>query len=262
MTKQLFKIPTRKKPKSARFVIGPGDPNKKQTIPRGYGSGGYAAGLCDTNVVGAPVGSSGSVASAPAVVASGDPINPPETLLSAEPSANDSLYKYGCVMVDISDAISKWLNSWCRQNIKPSDLFINQDCGIDGYEDSHHVSLLYGIVNDDPDAMNEHLFPLLDKLPEFEFGDVSRFSDHPDFDVLTISLGTELHDIHSTLSQSVAHEKLHDTFTPHITLAYLKKDACKHLDGNRDFNGMKDKPLELVFSTRSGSEHVYGNIPE
>lgn len=255
MNKTLFKIPTRKKPKSARFVIGPGDPNKKQTIPRGYDGRGYAAGLGDTNVVGSPV-AVGDAGAGSAIVAS---VDTPDPVIATE-NQQETPYKYGCVMLAISDSISEWLYNWVTQNISGDDIYTNQDYGIDGCERNHHVSILYGIHEDDPNKLQPHLLHMLDNTPELSMGNVSCFCDNPEYDVLNVSIDSDLNDLHGYLSDNIEHTKMFDTYTPHITLAYLKKNACKNLQGSDAFKGMKDKPSETVFSNRFGEQYRYAFV--
>lgn len=265
MNKTLFTIPTRKKPKSARFVIGPGDPNKKQTIPRGFSGGGYAAGLGDTNVVGAPVngatGGSFGDAGGSAIVASVDTPDPiAVTKPHTETNKPNAPYQYGCIMLAISDALSSWLGEWVKQHIPEAELYVNPDSGIDGYESDHHISMLYGIHGDDPQQLHPHFLNMLDTMPEIQLGDVTCFDANPDFDVINVSVASNLNDIHDYLADNIEHTKVFDTFTPHITLAYAKKGACKHLLGCKDFRGMTDKPNETVFSNRYGEQYRYAFI--
>lgn len=253
----LFKIPTRKKPKSARFVIGASDPNKKQTLPRGYDGRGYAAGMGDTNVVGSPVGDGGGSA----IVSS---VDTPDPVLTqpTQPTvgATDTPYKYGCAMISISDALSEWLFNWVKDHIPATDLYTDPDQGIDGCECDHHISMLYGIHEDDPNKLQQHFIDMLDNIPEISLGSVSCFSENPNYDVINVSIDSDLNSIHDNLSSNIEHTKLFDTFTPHITLAYTKKNACKHLCGDKAFNGMKDKPSETIFSNRYGEQYRYASM--
>lgn len=254
MNKSLFKIPSRKKPTNAKFVIGPGDPNKNQTIPRGFDGRGYAVGLGDTNVVGAvPTGDAGAGS---AIVASVDTPNP------VIQDDDDTPYKHGCIMLAISDAISEWITNWTKNNINTNDLYIDEDSGIDGYETEHHISLLYGVDEINPDALNDLIFGMLENIPDIVFGDVSRFDTNPEFDVIKIAIKTPLDDMHKLLCENVMHVDVFDEFVPHITLAYIKKNTCKNIDGNRDFVALKDKPEEIIFSNKTGEQHVYGLVPD
>jgi hypothetical protein len=259
MNKMIFKIPTRKKPKSARFIIGASDPNKKQTLPRGYDGRGYAAGVGDTNVVGSPVSAGGDTGSA--IVAS---IDTPDPVLVTPPQPNNDAtatpYKYGCAMLSISDALSEWLFNWVKENIPESDLYSDPDQGIDGCERDHHISMLYGIHEDDPNKLHQHFIDMLDCIPEISLGNISCFSDNPNYDVINVSIDSDLNTIHDSLSRNIEHTKVFDTFTPHITLAYTKKNACQHLCGDKAFNGMKDKPSETIFSNRYGEQYRYASM--
>lgn len=256
----LFKIPKRKLPKAARFVIGKYDPNKKQTLPRGYDGRGYASGTWGNgNIVGSPTDTGAAAGTAvPSAAAGGSAVvasvdnNEPALMESTSP------YKYGCILANITPDISDWLGEWAKRNISQEDLYVNPDIGIDGYENDHHVSLLYGIHDCDPSVVDESLNAISGELPEMNFGDVSRFADHPDYDVMKISLASDLFkNIVEKLGCSIPHDTLYPEFTPHITLAHVKKGACPQLDGNTEFMSMKDKPTSVRYCDRFGETMEY-----
>lgn len=211
----------------------------------------------DTNVVGSPVGDGGGSA----IVSS---VDTPDPVLTqpTQPTvgATDTPYKYGCAMISISDALSEWLFNWVKDHIPATDLYTDPDQGIDGCECDHHISMLYGIHEDDPNKLQQHFIDMLDNIPEISLGSVSCFSENPNYDVINVSIDSDLNSIHDNLSSNIEHTKLFDTFTPHITLAYTKKNACKHLCGDKAFNGMKDKPSETIFSNRYGEQYRYASM--
>lgn len=237
-----FGIPTRRKPKPAKFVIGAYDPNKKQTIPRGYSGSGYAAGVSDNgNVVGFAVDAGAGA------VGMGE---------SIESEKNDSMYSYGCIMLRINDAISEWLSEWSKKNIPSDALYINDDSAIDGYVDDHHVSMLYGIHDTEQNTIDSCV-EKMPKINKLDFGSVEKFTENPEFDVITVSINTDLNDVHNYLCDSVEHTKLHDTFTPHITLAYVKKGMCDELTKNDYFSTISDTPSQLFFCNKHGEQFEY-----
>lgn len=253
---KFFKIPRRKKStKAARFIIGKFDPNKNQTSPRGYDSRGYASGVSGNgNVVGFPTadvgtGDVGGVGMGESI----DLVPSQETCIKEE----NTPYKYGCILMAISDAISDWLSEWSKRNIPESDLYIDPDTGMNGYETDHHISLLYGLGDINADEIDGHMNDAVSMIPEFDLGEVSRFSTNDNFDVIKVAIPRGLlDDMHSHLS-SIPHEKIHSEFNPHITLAYVKKGTCPHLDGNKDFIGIKDKPQALSYCDRFGDSLEY-----
>lgn len=250
-----FKIPKRKRPKNT-FVIGAFDPNKNQTIPRGYTNQGYASGLSDTNVVGA------SMATDAAPAAMGESLDYTARVDDGhiEQLPENKLYAYGDLYFLISLPNSIWMESWCSKNISTNDLYIDQDECIDGVvkHNEHHVSLLYGITVDNPDELNDICFELGKSIPTLTCGKLFKFTDNDNYDALCIEIipTQELIDFQSKLSV-IPHENIFNKFTPHITIAYIKKNSLPELDGYSVFNNISEKPEALTFSNSYGETSTY-----
>ena len=230
-------------------------------MPRGFDGRGYASGTWGNgNVVGFATGAGATGAAAgtaaPSAAAGGSAVV--ASVTSGTMLESQSPYKYGCVLANISPDIADWLGEWSKRNINQDDLYVNPDIGIDGYENDHHVSLLYGVKDCDASVVDESLSAIAGELPEMNFGEVSRFSEHPDYDVVKISLVADLFkDIVEKLGCAIPHDTLYPEFSPHITLAHVKKGACPQLDGNQEFTSIKDKPSSVRYCDRFGESMEY-----
>lgn len=101
-----------------------------------------------------------------------------------------------------------------------------------GFEITPHVTVLYGIKED------KDYFGIREKLKdfgefEFEIGEVSGFrNDKNPYDVLIIKINSKpLEDLHKLLKENFENNYKFPEYKPHMTLAYVKKGACKELEG-------------------------------
>ena len=252
-------MPKRKVSKAGSFVIGRFDPNKKQTLPRGYDGRGYASGVygaANGNAVGFAVAGGAGGAPGGAGAAMGE-ATVDETESVTEAPEEKHLYKFGCVMLPMSQSTNGIMDEWARENIPAESLVIDPDTGMEGYETNHHLTILYGVHNDDPallDGVIEPLFP----LKALQLGKVSKF-DAPNFDVIKVEviLDDNLKSIYDTISTNVEHTKTYPDYIPHVTLAYVTKGSCDKLLNNTFFNGISELPNEFLFVNRDGEENVW-----
>ena len=247
-----YKIPKRKVSKAGSFVIGRFDPNKKQTLPRGYGPGGYAGGVYGAqngNAVGFPMpnGTAGAMSSATggAGGAMGESIE------------EKHLYKFGCLMIPMSASTDGIMDEWTRNNIPEESLIINPDTGMEGYEPDHHLTVLYGIHKDDPSLLDDMIEPMFPLAP-IRFGKVSKF-DNQDVDVIKVEviLDEQLKRLHDLVIANVEHTEVHPEYIPHVTLAYVKKGLCDDIIGLPFFADIIENPVEFLFVNRDGEENVW-----
>ena len=55
------------------------------------------------------------------------------------------IYEYSCAMLNLSNELTHIIYEWVRQNIPEKNLYVNEDNGIEGYEDTPHVTVKYGL---------------------------------------------------------------------------------------------------------------------
>jgi len=171
-------------------------------------------------------------------------------------------YKYGCAMLNLSDDISPILRYWCKKNISDKDLYINEDEGIDGFENNKfHVTVKYGLHTSDP----KEIIKLVNGCGaiELDFGNVTKFDINPNkfdvnpnFDVLKIDIKSDkLRKLNKLISDNMEHTDSFDNYVPHATLAYVKKGACEDLVNNDFFTSLTDTVDEIYFTGKDGVEH-------
>jgi len=96
---------------------------------------------------------------------------------------------------------------------------------------------------------------LPDKPVTFRLGKIKRFpaSEHrPDSDVLVVEVESEdLQDLNEAMRKAFEgrYTNSYPTYTPHLTLAYVKPGASKNLDGHARFEGETYVCDEVQYST-------------
>lgn len=164
------------------------------------------------------------------------------------------IYEYSCAMLNLSDDIATKVIEWARENVPEDALYINEDSGIDGYEDSPHVTVKYGLHDVEPDRLKK----LIDGHGpiKIKFGLVEKFDQNPNFDVLKITVdGKDLHKLNKHISNNMPHTDTFKEYKPHVTLAYVKKNACNELISNMFFDKLEDEVYEIYFTSKTGHEH-------
>jgi len=134
--------------------------------------------------------------------------------------------KYGCLMVELPIEIAERIRNFAKQTIKDEDLYVEEK-GF-GRENEIHATVLYGLKEHNADEILGLVNPV-----NIKFGNLSRFSDdQKPYDVIIIEVESEdLHKLHKNVSDKFEHITTYKDYKPHITLAYVTKEACKELDG-------------------------------
>ena len=147
--------------------------------------------------------------------------------------------KFGCLMA-MCPSLDSELPNWAAAHI-PADAL-----AADGVEMEPHVTVLYGFALD---FDSSKLAGLL-RRPDVRLGPVTRF-ECPEYDVLKVDVASkDLEELHAELA-----ERFKDRITPskwdyhpHLTIAYVKKGACRELDGNKDFEGRQVHVGQMLYS--------------
>jgi 2'-5' RNA ligase len=149
-------------------------------------------------------------------------------------------YDYASTQVNLDAATAKKLMDWGKENIPDDDLY--DEDGTQGREDKPHITILYGLVEDDPQ-------PVIDLLqgksaPKATLGKVSLFSKD-EYDVVKVEVKSEdLAAFQKILWDGVEHESDYPDYKPHATIAYVQPGSGSRHSGSTDFEGM-----ELTFDT-------------
>lgn len=156
-----------------------------------------------------------------------------------------STHKFSCVMANLNNE-NLFIN-WSKKNIKKEDLCVEEG----GIETEPHVTVLYGLHTNDYKEVEK----LLKKVKSFEItlGKVSKFESQ-NYDVLKIEIKSESLFKINKLLKKLDFTSNFNTYVPHCTLSYVKKNSCDKLLRNKYFEGKKFKIKELVFSPSKGDK--------
>ena len=173
------------------------------------------------------------------------------SMLESQNKDDKTLYKYSCAMLNLSDEIANIIKYWAKKMIPKDCLFIDEDEGMDGYEDTPHVTVKYGIHDTKPTELK--------KLTKgfgsvgLKFEKVTKFKENPKIDVLKIDvIGDDLKKLNKLITDNMKCTDKFDEYKPHVTLAYLKKGKCKELVDNDFFTELEDIAKEIYFNSRDG----------
>ena len=130
-------------------------------------------------------------------------------------------HKYGCLLAPLPALLAARIVAWGREVIPDIHL------GPGGRELKPHVTIKYGFT--DPAA---EVLPALKALLarhgpiEMRLEGLALFEGNEDGEVLYAAVASpQLHDLNDTLTRSFTCYTSHATYTPHVTLAYLREPA-------------------------------------
>jgi len=156
-------------------------------------------------------------------------------------------YSKGSTQIDLPEQLAQEIMAWGKTNVPDKDLYTKDDDK--GREDEIHVTLFYGIVEDAEDKIREMMSGV--KPFECRLGLVTAFKDVKEYDVLKIDIESpELVKLHYLIQDNVKNKNKYPTYTPHVSIAYLKKDKANGLIGEDRFRGTSFKVTEIVYSTK------------
>ena len=175
-------------------------------------------------------------------------------ILCESTSDNKYIHKYSCAMLNLSDIISDSIKKWAIKNIPTDCLYIDLDDGIEGYEDTPHVTIKYGLHDADPDNLTRLAsgFGSID----LTLSTIDVFNTNPKFDVLKINiLSDKLMQLNKLICDNMYYTDKFPEYIPHATIAYIKKGTCLNLINSPIFDKLIDVIDEIYFTSRSGDEY-------
>ena len=159
-------------------------------------------------------------------------------------------YDYASTQVNLPQDIAKRVMDWGKKNIPDEDLY--DDDGNKGREDNPHITILYGIVEQDP----QQVIDLLEGKSKVTatLGKVSLF-EKDENDVVKISVTSpELAEFQKLLWDEVEHESDYPEYEPHVTIAYVKEGSGSSYEGATAFEGTEITFDTVVFSAADGKK--------
>jgi len=163
-----------------------------------------------------------------------------------------SLYKYGCVMIELN--ISNW--DELTDSIDSNDVYLPEDPS-KGIETNPHVTLLFGIESNVSTEEVKKVFDNYHEEIHVEIDGVGVF-ENPEFDVVKLNVIPDgaLQHLHDELKKLPNSDKF-DIYQPHITLAYVKKGKGKKYI-NSNYKYVVKNIGKIKYSTPTG-EKIYFN---
>jgi len=150
--------------------------------------------------------------------------------------------KFGCLMATLP-SLDADAPAWAAHNVPASEL------AADGVETEPHVTILYGFgLGFDSGRLAQALARRTP--PVVTLGPVSRF-ECEEYDVLKVDVDSpDLENLHKLLAGRFAADVTPSKwpYHPHLTLAYVQKGACRHLDGDRAFDGRTVAVTQALYS--------------
>lgn len=129
--------------------------------------------------------------------------------------------KYGCLMVNF--AFTNWPD-FIRRQIKPEDIYIEEENDDFGYEDEAHCTILFGFNHYDNivEDIKQHLLPL-EEITDILRGDITTF-EQDNYDVVKFDLFSDkLAEMNKKLKENFETHNDYPDYKPHMTIAYVKK---------------------------------------
>ncbi|WP_299462203.1 2'-5' RNA ligase family protein [uncultured Microscilla sp.] len=173
---------------------------------------------------------------------------------NVEVAKNQDFFKYGAVTLPMRD---KKLWAGLLPNIDVNDLYICPKAGVYGYEDTPHITALYG-VHALPNALKkvEALLSSAKKQIEIQLTAISVFEQKDkDYEVLKFEvISPALVALHEALKAELKHTLVHETYQPHATIAFIKKGRAKKYTTAKIEQPIKLSLNEAIYSDGRGNK--------
>lgn len=164
--------------------------------------------------------------------------------------AIDKPRKFASTQVQLSEAITEKLFAIGRE-------IPDEDLADDGREDDAHVTVRYGLENDDPSDV-EALLANWGAI-SLTLGPLDYFSA-PDYDVVFAGVASpDLVELHEAISNQVeCAESDHGAYRPHATIAYVRSGLGQTFKGRTDVAGMTATVDSVTFSASDSEKTEIG----
>lgn len=152
-------------------------------------------------------------------------------------------HDYSCVMINLPEDMANQVMAWGKLHVKDEDVFVDKKGG-KGRETEPHVTVLYGLIDENPTDMLKQVFEHTAPF-DIKLGVCSLFRNG-EYDVLKMAvLSPFLHALNRNVCSVAVHENDYPTYEPHITIAYVKPGTCDRMEGASPW----DDPVKLGVTT-------------
>lgn len=168
---------------------------------------------------------------------------------------------YASTQFNLPEEITNQIDNYFKKLIDKEDIANKKDLpnyAQDGIvTNKSHVTVLYGIKEGMEEIIKEvaeskeQVFVILGKTNIFE----TSFLNYDVLYIEILSLG--IRRLRSALQKEVEYVKSPFSFTPHSTVAYLKKGTGKKYKGDNKFEGISLKLHSLTYSSKEGIDKIY-----
>ena len=170
-----------------------------------------------------------------------------------EKNKTQPMYDFGCLMLYPSSMISTYITSYAKSNIDKRDLIS------DGFENSPHVTILYGFDLDfDFRKLNRFLknisLPISVSVNNIDIFKCRDPDKNYDVVKMTVKTNKTLSKLHNELKKAFDIETDYSNYSPHITLAYCKSGCGKYYINN-DFK-LDLNASDIVYAANN-KQYVY-----
>lgn len=156
--------------------------------------------------------------------------------------------KFSYVSLPVPRELAAEILQWGDDHVPDSQIAD----GSHGREDDIHITVLYGIHTESPNAVKREISGL--KPLTIRLGKVSVFSNSDEYDVVKIDVHSRsLRALHALLKDRLDHTETYHEFSPHVTIAYVKKGRGWKYDGDATFDGRSFTSDALTFSSANGT---------
>ena len=172
-------------------------------------------------------------------------------LLESKHKKTSHKNEYGCVMAFLTVDEDRWEEM--QDLIDDEDLYEPDDDPSYGKESEPHVTILFGLHNDIPDAEVTDKMKKMAK-PPLKFSDVTLFKNKM-FDVLKFDVESpNLHRLNKVYKE-FPHTSSFPKYHPHCTIAYLLPGSGdKYIDKIKKFLDIKVEATSSVYSKADGEK--------
>lgn len=155
-------------------------------------------------------------------------------------------HSFSSTQIDFDANDSKKVLAWSRRNISDSKLVYNDNA--DGRETNIHVTVLYGLHTSTPESVEKAVSKI--KPFHIKLGKISKF-EGLDYDVIKIEvIGSDLNKANKVIA-NLPYTNKYKTYSPHCTIAYVKKGSCDHLLGKEAFKGLTIPVKAITFRSKT-----------
>jgi len=165
----------------------------------------------------------------------------------------NSRFDYSSIHIEPPSDLAEDIVTWSREHVSDDEIFVSWRDFTYGREDEIHATILYGIHSEKSDHLQSVLTG--EKPIHIQLGKVRIFSNRFKFDVLVIEvISPDLIQLNKKLTEKIPITNKYGAYSPHFTIAYVKKGAGWKYSRLDRWKGRKFISDYLIFSSKNGTK--------